>query len=419
MTATRIIRKLTDDDFKSFVQVCFDAYPLIKPKSPDEQTKIKENMKKIHNEFSFVNYYGSFEGNKLVGGMIFYDYKMTLFKDTYIDVCGVGMVCVDLLHKRDHVAKEMISFFHDYNYKKNFPMTILYPFRSDFYKKMGYGYGRKLNRYSFEPKQLPSKKKEHLRYLTMDDVEALKKCFNKYAIQRHGMIQKTENRIKAILGRNKVVGYVKETGDIQGFIAFNFKKINEENFIAQNMQINKLIYHNKEVLSELLTFLNHQDDQVNKILFHTNDDDFHWLLFDPRNHGNLSLYQTTQETNITGVGIMYRIINIKKMFSVLKDHNFNDQTISVRFDIKDSFLIENNESIIIGFNNGKASILDSEKYAVTVSMDISEFSSLVMGVINFKKLIKYNLARIDDNKFISTIDKLFRVVDRPITTEEF
>ncbi len=83
------------------------------------------------------------------------------------------------------------------------------------------------------------------------------------------------------------------------------------------------------------------------------------------------------ETNTQGIGIMYRVINIPKLFEDLKDHDFAAQTCRLKLQIKDSFLPENEGSYFIWFTQGKALLVDEDASDVTLSMDISDFSSLM------------------------------------------
>ena len=77
---------------------------------------------------------------------------MTLF-DQQVDIGGVGLISVDLLHKKEHVAKNIMKAFHNHYRSQGVTLTALYPFRPDFYVKMGYGLGKKMNQYKFKPEQ--------------------------------------------------------------------------------------------------------------------------------------------------------------------------------------------------------------------------------------------------------------------------
>ena len=101
----------------------------------------------------------------------------------------------------------------------------------------------------------------------------------------------------------------------------------------------------------------------------------------------------------------------------MKDHNFNDENLRIRFDVRDSFMPKNNKAITINFRDGKPVI--AEAYDVQASLNIDSFSSLLMGVVDFRKLWNYGLVEITDRSYVSQIDQLLHVPYRPETIEEF
>jgi len=283
---------------------------------------------------------------------------------------------------------------------------------------MGYGFGKKMNQYSFKPINLPVTSKQNLRFLNSSDIKKTAECFNRAATQVHGMILRRENKFKSMFDNLKVVGY-EENNRIEGFIAFRFKQIDKDNFIRNNILIRELVYENRIVLRSLLSFLRTQNDQIHRIIYNTPDDHFHHLLLDPRSKGNKSFFHISQETNISGVGMMYRVTNTSRMFEVLKDHNFGTQSLKLKVTIFDSFLPENDGSTIIHFKEGKPIVVSSDEFDVEIKLRVAEFSSLIMGVISFRKLFRYDLAEISNPDYIEIVNQIFRVEEPPITIEPF
>jgi predicted acetyltransferase len=413
------IKKLASDDLPNFQQIAIKAYPVMLPDdfSPEAQQAWLDRMKMSHEKNPFINYYGCYKNAKLVGGMIYFDFKMTLF-DHLVDVGGIGLVCVDLLHKKEHVAKNIVKAFHDHYYARGVTITALYPFRPDFYAAMGYGLGKKMNRYRFKPKSLPKSNKNHIVKLSMSDIQITKECFNRYALKTHGMIQTDEKTIERLLTKQNVIGY-KLNDELQGLLAFSFKRVDPDNFILQDLIIEELIYENSQALRELLTYLHSQADQVRNMLFHTQDDYFHYLLRDPRNGGK-KIFLTSQESNVQGLGIMYRIINVRKLFTDLSAFNFRNQSVKLLLILKDDFLKDNDGELLLRFNKGKCSVMDNiNDFDVEIRLKIADFSSVFMGVVPFKKLYNLGLAQISNVEYLNTINRLFDTELPPITTQQF
>lgn len=414
------VRELKDEEFEDFQKIAMQAYPAMFPDNFTAEAKKGwlERMKSANKDSnSERNYYGVFDSDNLLGGMIYFDYTMTVFSQK-IQVGGVGLICVDLLHKKQHVAKSIMKAFHDHYYNRGVPITILYPFRPDFYAAMGYGLGKKMNRYQFRPSDLPKNTKKHLIPLNPSHKTLVTECFNRYASNTHGMIQKTEAEIERLLSSPNVIGFT-NNGSIEGFLSFTFKKVDPDHFILHDLIIEELIYENADVLSELLTYLRSQADQVRNMFFHTQDDYFHYLLHDPRNREK-NIFLVSQESNVQGLGIMYRIIDTQKLFSDLKNHNFGNQSVSLKLTLKDSFLPANDGSFVLKFDQGQSEIQkDSNSVDVEIFLDIKYFSSIFMGVVSFKKLYQLGLVTISDIKYLDIVNNLFVTDVPPITTQQF
>ncbi|MFX0087478.1 MAG: enhanced intracellular survival protein Eis [Candidatus Hodarchaeota archaeon] len=418
MSKIGIVRKLVDDDFDDYIEIFHGAYPVFaQPMSKEKREQLIESLKNKNNTYPEENYYGYFRDDKLHGTMIFYDFKMRIFS-TITTVGGLGDVSVDLLTKKEHIAKEMMEYFHNHYRERKIPLTLLYPFRPDFYAKMGYGFGKKMNQYSFEAINLPVTEKKTLRFLDSNDIKAVAECFNRVAVKVHGMILRPEYKFKDMFNNLKVVGY-EENNRILGFIGFRFRQLDKYNMIRNNILIREFVYENRAAFRALVSFLRTQHDQINRIIYNTPDDHFHHILFDPRSKGNESLFHISQETNIQGVGMMYRVIDTPRMFEVLEGHNFGHQSVRLKITIDDTFLSQNAGNTIIHFEDGKGTIVDSGEYETEIKLKIADFSSLIMGVISFRKLFRYNLAEISNPEYLEVINNLFLTEEGPITTEPF
>jgi predicted acetyltransferase len=396
-----------------------NAYPGFKIDTDEKIVKLKKRLIKLQKYDPTVTLYGLFRYGKLLGGMRLHNFTMNLFS-VLTKVGGIGLIAVDLLHKKEKVCKELVSYFLHHYQKRGACMTALYPFRPDFYRKMGFGYGTKMNRYKVKPCNLPrGDSKNHITFLQKKDMQAIIDCYTRYFKKTHGMMEKTKFELGWLINPNiKAVGY-KSKNKIFGYVVFSFKPENQDNFIANNMVIKELIYENREVLSELLTFLHTQADQINYIIFNTQDESFHHLFADPRAPSRTIFEPVAHETNNQGIGIMYRVINTRGIFKILKNHDFGNQTCVLKISVHDSFLQENNGSTLIHIIKGKPHLFMKGKHDVEIYLDISDFSSLIMGVVSFKALYEYGLAEISHTKYINTVNKIFMVDEKPRCTTLF
>lgn len=415
---TSIIRKLEREELGDFWEIIATSFPGVQFSREGKANRVKW-FNTILDNYKEFGYYGLFKEKKLQGGTAIIDLKLQLLSQEIVSR-GTGMVAVDLLHKKEKVCMEMIKYFLKESVKKNINMTVLYPFRTDFYKQMGFGYGSRVHQYRLKPESFPKGiTKEHLTYIEKEELQSLLDCFNEFHHKTNGSIAKTWFGIAGIFTpETRVIAYKKD-GKLEGYLIFHFERVQPKYEGMVDMIIDEFIFNSREALSEFCTFLNCQGDQVNRIIIRTEDENFHMLFNNPSNGFNDSSNTDYIETNVSGVGVMYRVVNVKGIFGELSNHNFNGQDCKLKITVKDNFLPENDGSTIIHFNRGAARAAANDEYEVEISLDISEFSSLLVGAVDFKWLYNYGLADISDKAYMEIVNKIFYSENKPMCYTHF
>lgn len=413
------IRKITDHEIGPFLRLMGNSYPSLGLFNEQARHVYEQRMVYQFNEDDCSSFYGYFRENELLGGMKFYDFQMNVY-GTKVYSGGIGHVCVDLLHKKERIAKEMLTYYLRHYRSAGASIAMLHPFRVSFYKQMGFGLGPKMHQYRVFPASLPKGPKDHIVYLTHQDKQDIVDCYNRYADLTHGMMEKNDFECRRWFddASNLYVGY-KQGEQILGYLVFSFKKASDTNFLLNDLLIREMIYETPDALSQLLAFLRSQEDQVNRIIYNTQDEDFHFLLSDTGNGVEELMPHVSHQCNVSAIGLMYRVINVPGLFTQLAAHNFGSQTCKMKLTIKDSFLPENEGSTYIHFTEGHPAIADSSDYEVEVTMDVSDFSSLIMGVASFRSLHTFKLIDLSDDTYLNTVAAIFRVDVKPRCTTPF
>lgn len=413
------VQAVPPSDLPALVDIVANAYPGIKLNTPDERRAFHDRLLKATTDDPTTYMHGAYLDGALVGGMRLFDFRLQLLSRK-IDAGGVGLVAVDLLHKKEHVARELLlSFLRRYR-DQGAPMALLYPFRPDFYRQMGFGFGTRLSQYRIAPGQLPrGGSKAHVRYGTPADAEALLACYTRYADRTHGMIERSTLFFPQALANPELRVLVYERdGQIEGYLLGTFRALDPDNFTLNDLHVSELIYEHSDALTELLTVLHTQADQLNRIVFNIQDEYFHHLCADPRNGSN-HIVQLHHETNTESVGLMYRVIDVPGIFAALDGHDFGGQTCRLKLTIDDSFLPENSGSTTIVFEHGRAHVQDGDEHDVALQLDVADFSSLLVGAISFRQLCRYGRARITDPAQIELVQRLFAVAEKPVCVTRF
>src|SRR5262245_48893251 len=239
----RDVRKLISEaDFAAFATIGSNAYPGIKISSEEDRQKFAQRMMARASDDPAVDFYGLFEDERLVGGMRLHDFVMNM-RSGRIKAGGVGFIAVDLAHKKRGVAKDLVAFFLQHCQDRERQIALLYPFRSDFYKQMGFGYGTKMNQYRVKPTHLPKgPTKEHVKLLAADNKQLLADCYHRYLAATHGLIEKTQAEVDRLFKDpdHRIVGCVRD-GAVTGYLLLTFKPVNPEFALMNDAMVEEIV----------------------------------------------------------------------------------------------------------------------------------------------------------------------------------
>ncbi len=408
---------INNDQIKKYADLTVLAYPGFNV----SKEELQERLIKTNSEDKDSIYYVYELDGKIVGGMRHIDYKIN-YNGNYIDASGVGMVAVDLLFKKQGIAKEMMEFYLEQSYKNKQYIAMLYAFRPDFYKKMGFGYGPKNYLYSFSPKSLNQiTNKSAIVYLNGSDLPLLADCYLKYADSKHGFCKRNcfeLNNFKQKYEKEGVVVGYKKNGHLDGYIYFTSEKIDKDNFIRHKMIIREWIYNTPEAFSNLAGFVEMQKDQYDIVVYQTQKEDFLFALSDVRMN-DLKLYPgVSHKVAHQGMGMMYRIVDIEGFVNRISSYiKVNCPDITIALAIEDSFREKNQGVYYIKVKNREMFLSKESSSAVPIKMDIAEFSSLMMGSAKLRNL--YDLNKVECNKKdLYLLECFFSLSEKPecITT---
>lgn len=357
------------------------------------------------------NTYGYFRGGQLLGGLRLIDYHMNL-RGNAIPAGGIASVAVDVLNKKEKCAKEMMAYALETFREQKRHMVLLYPFKTQFYKKMGFGHMTYLYEYKVQPANFKSYgSKDHLMHLDEGFKDTITTCYDKFYLKNNGLLSKSNFDHERFFSENRrTVGFIRD-GEVLGYINYTF---DSEYAFKNNMVIHEFVYLEPDVLREFSTFLNSQADQFQYIRIHTGDPYFHFLVESPEN-GHCSAFDSFKnEFRESAVGLMCRVVNTKGIFDDLKGVNFGGQNLELKLHILDDFVDENNGSVYLKFKDGQVDLNEVDKYQVELTLTVEHFSSLIAGAITFDKLHEYGMLKLSNEDFNEELKRIFNVNSAPL-----
>ena len=410
------IKKITKAEYKRTYQIFRNSYPDMS--SPQE--RINAWFDEITKVSTSRDLWGAFINEQQVGAFITYDFQLN-FRGQLIPAGGIGAVAVDLLHKKEKICKQMIEFYENYYLEKGTNLLVLYPFRPDFYNKMGFGFGSTLHTYSIDPKEFHKHPKtDKLEYGILDDLSAITDFYNQQAMTKHGAMLKEEREFKDWLQNPKIRSVIhRKENKINGYVFFSFEERVPHDQGSNDIKIKEMEYENYEVWKQLSTFLNSQSDQVKRVQYTTFDPDFYLYFGNPTNESKLHYYPIYQNVSTEKSGLMYKISDPVKFFESLPLNIFENANIIVRFELENELFIQDSK-FILTYNFANNFIENNDANPdFTVKMNLAIFSSIVMGALSFCSAVKHGLVEINNEKQIDCVDKLFRTKNKPVGYNEF
>ncbi len=415
------IRIVQESEFEEVIRIAAEAYPSMGVTGREAIRSWEKRLITTMRDKDWTPY-GVFRNGKMVGIYRNFDFVLNV-RGNLMPAGGLGMVAVDLTHKKEHIAKEIVESFLGHYYRKGEPMTTLWPFRIDFYHQMGFGLGGRRYQYRIRPESLPrGTGKVHIRYLSEKDIPALTECYNRLVDKRNGMIRHSEARWEnrfEFLEKLKYIG-CEFDGRLDGYLVYNFKTpANPGSFMDSEMIVTELFYHTPQALSELLAFLHSQADQVSCLTLETSDDELYFIMSNPAMASGTKMAPTYHDSHMAGLGVMYRVMDLGRLFAALEKPSFGDDRLTVKINLLDTFLPQNQGARVVHFEGGRGRVVDDEPAEVAISLDVAEFTSMLMAAVGFRKLHTYGLATISDHEYIDRIDRLFAYPQKPVCVTPF
>ncbi|WP_186321472.1 enhanced intracellular survival protein Eis [Bacillus sp. FJAT-22090] len=418
-----MIRLLQKRDFEQAADVVAFAYPGMNIQSSEKKLEFIERLTKEQDAENGIQYFGYFNKEEELLGM----YRLNDFEcnvnGKFQRIFGIGMVAVHLLHKKEKIAFALLSHFHQYARQENVSLVSLYPFNPSFYRKMGYGYGPMKYEFKIKPDALIANGEKGLvEFLSPKDEEAIVTLYNDYAQKNHGMIKRTWTERQRI--KNAVTNYVgvKENEQLIGALAFTLEPVKDSHFLHQHMTVLEWIWTKPEAYKQLASWLNSQQDQVDRIIFRTHDQSFVHALINPLNESNHLIPSVYHEVATSGTGIMYRITNV---IDFIHEMNFQqlkkpDEYTRILLEIEDTFLSEQNGVYEVIYNGDfwNATKLADSTEEINITIGIQDISAWWMGCVSLNSLYNYGSVTLT-NIDIHSLDEWFKPKKGPVCFTSF
>lgn len=207
------------------------------------------------------------------------------FQGVEFPMAGVAGVSVAPERRGQKIAQAMIEHALKQFRQQQIPLSMLYPFRHGFYRKLGWAWVGETRQYRVSARHLPLYPERVQVVPYQAELEAsIKAVYHQAAQQHNGWLQREPNRWKGYFkpeGGREIYGYV-EAGALLGYVVVEFTHL-EPTKTQWAIVVQEWVVLTATAYRGLIGFLASLRDQVTTVIWNTNPQDpFPHLLSEQR-----------------------------------------------------------------------------------------------------------------------------------------
>lgn len=411
-----MIRRAREYDLGEMARIHSSAYP-------GNQMTLEERLHSFRNNprASLENYWVCERSNQIVGMFVLYDFMMNRMGQV-IPVGGIGSVAVSPEARRDRIAYYMMQRSVEIMEQNGTPLSILYPFKHQFYHKLGWGLVVRLNLYHLAPEHLPKfKERTNVEVITTNEQrEEVMLTYNKFAKRSNGLLQRTDMFWNEFIYKNAHCYAYRDTdsGLIEGYLTYRYRPHPADiSFTMTDLEVWDFVYNSTRAFRGLISFLSAQRDQVKTIFLPEQSGlSLEHILSEPISPTGRRNWLLGAETALLGSSLMGRVISIRRTLKSI--NNWGNANGLLNINVTDDLYPQNSELITISFEKGKADFVKGKTAKVQMNCSIATLSSLIWGGLNLSEGLLFGLIELEGKGDASFLKDVF-TIQRPVCMDYF
>lgn len=355
------------------------------------------NMPSELHEPNEGRYLGYFDDNgTLIGSILMMDFSLNV-RGIMMPMGAAAYVSTNFLHKKEHIARDLLRVLMGYYIKLGTPIGCLHPFNPAFYRKMGYGHCMEANFYMPKASSIRSfGHKENLCFADKaHDEQAVLDYYHAFAKRTNGATIHHYMDPHRIFDMPYVV-LCRKGGRITGYLTFEFVEVDHYTDMYHDLCVREMIYDDLDTLEQFMTFFASQSDQIDRVRIYSPDNYLHTMFVNPDSGENRAHDGCIHEIGRRTMGNMIRLFSVADYFAVQThccvpvQHPF-----TLALHLTDTFLEQNNRIFLLRIEGSKVSLVPQAVPDAALWSDISDFSSFVIGAIPLQDFLRLGRMTLD------------------------
>lgn len=403
---TMEFRQAREQDLGKIVQVGLLAFPTT---TPDQRLR---NLTK-NPRHTLADVFVAEDAGEIQGTFVLFPLLQRL-RGADLAMGGLASVAVAPHCRRRGVARVMMRGLLAELLRRGNPISVLYPFRHEFYARYGWGLAGVTHEYIFAPSSLPPfNEARRVEPCPPDNAGMLADYYQAVWRRRNGMIQRTAEYWQSLLGgRTKNLYIFRDNhGSIQGHMSYLFAPTHDD--LLHDIQIQEICALTGEAWRGLLGFIAAQREQIRAAhVFLPPDEPLHALLNDPRSPDYQTLSCGHYSAGRMGAAWMLRVTDIDLFFAC--PMQFSGPDANVYIEVADPGA-QDGAAIcrMLRFRGGRVTQCQetapgSGKADAVLRCGMTPFSQIAAGALSPSRAVFYGLASADPPDSVDLLDRIFR-----------
>jgi predicted acetyltransferase len=340
-------------------------------------------------------------------------------RGTRMSMAGVAAVAVQPDVRRRGIAESLMLNALRTMYETGYPISMLFPFRHEFYRKFGYGYVGNIVHYEFAPSNISnlggprqgqsSGERTHVRAFNRSDKNEVKRIFQR-ELQTNGRfaLARSDNFWDLVVFPKFKDAYVYDDEEVRGYAVLEVYKERDEvnGLIGETiLNVKEFVGLDAAVHRGLWGFIGALGEQIARIKFQSPVDyPFHLFLKEPRESDYRRLFFEYKSFSTLASGFMLRVINVPGALSKLRHGIDSPSDFTVR--IVDRELPQNSRTFNLHAHEGET-VVEETQGAPQFESNVEIFSQIYSGFLRPSDALKFGFAQ-GEKTIAARLDELFR-----------
>jgi predicted acetyltransferase len=320
-------------------------------------------------------------------------------------MAGLAAVAVAPWARRRGVARHLCEHALKSARERGAVLSTLYPFRPDFYERLGWGFAGELHAYRFRPEHLRAHGGTDVDLATDSELDAVRNCYARVAKGSNGLIDRPEPVWRRILAPADLHVYIRRTADtIDGYMIVRYGRNAPPG--ERQLWIRELVAESPAAYESLLGWVSLQRDLWRVVRYDaTPDEAFAHRLTDPRPPGfrNTRWLWTPVARVIRGP--MVRLLDVPKALEARTVWG-DDRPVTFDLLIDDPQLPANHGPFRVDFDGSRARVVEGTGAPLVFRSNASVIARVFVGEMLPSIAVRLGLAVCDGDVY--ALDRVFR-----------